>query len=207
MNFLYGEKETTFLKEKDKQLGAAIDAIGHINRQVDSDLFSSVVHQIIGQQISTKAQETIWKRLQDALNVVDAGSILAADPNFLQSCGISFRKVEYIRDFAKKVRDGSFDLEEIRTMDDAQAISKLSSLRGVGTWTAEMILLFCLQRPDILSFHDFGIRKGLCLLHHHQKMTRELFDKYRCLYHPYGSTASLYLWAIAQGNLPEEEHE
>ncbi len=202
MEFLYGEKETDYLRQRDRRLGSAIDAIGHISRPADPDLFSSVVHQIIGQQISARAQETIWNRLQEALGMVDARTIADADPDFLQSLGISSRKVGYIRAFAFKVRDGSYDMEEIRQMDDAAAIERLTSLQGVGVWTAEMILLFCLQRPDILSFHDYGIRRGLCILYHHRKMTRELFEKYRRRYHPYGSVASLYLWAIAQGVVP-----
>ena len=78
MYFEYGAQETEYLARKDKRLGAAIEQIGHIDRAVDGDLFSSVVHQIVGQQISTKAQETIWQRMQQTLGTVDAGHILAA---------------------------------------------------------------------------------------------------------------------------------
>ena len=73
MYFEYGAQETEYLARKDKRLGAAIEQIGHIDRAVDGDLFSSVVHQIVGQQISTKAQETIWQRMRQTLGTVDAG--------------------------------------------------------------------------------------------------------------------------------------
>lgn len=113
MFFQYGEKEIAYLKQKDKRLAEVIDKIGKIEREVDSDLFSSVVHHIIGQQISTKAQATIWQRMQDTLGTVNADTILAAGINQLQSFGITFKKAEYITDFAVKVQSGAFDLEGI----------------------------------------------------------------------------------------------
>ena len=102
MYFEYGEDEITYLRNKDKKLAEVIDRIGMIEREVDTDLFSSVVHHIIGQQISTKAQATIWQRMKDALGEVNAETILAADISELQSLGMTFRKAEYIKDFAGK---------------------------------------------------------------------------------------------------------
>ena len=78
MVFAYGEAELSYLRQKDARLGAVIDRVGHIDRTVDTDLFSSVIHHIIGQQISMKAQATIWQRMQDALGAVNAETILAA---------------------------------------------------------------------------------------------------------------------------------
>lgn len=97
--FTYVETELAYLRHKDKQLCAVIDRIGHIDRTVDADLFSSVVHHIIGQQISTKAQATVWQRMQDVLGKVNAETILAASVPKLQSMGMTFRKAEYITDF------------------------------------------------------------------------------------------------------------
>ncbi len=199
MYFSYGEKETEYLKSKDKRLGAVIDAVGSVRRETDPDLFSSLVHQILGQQISSKAQATLWKRLNDALGTVTPKTVAAADPSLLRSLGISPQKLCSIRELAEKVVNGSFDLKGIRALSDEAAIRKLTSLRGVGEWTAEMILLFCLERPDILSYHDFGIRRGLCMVYHHRTITRKLFETYRRRYSPYGSVASLYLWAVAGG--------
>lgn len=118
MYFEYGEKEILYLKNKDKRLSEVIDQIGLINRETDTDLFSSVVHHIIGQQISTKAQATIWKRMQETLGEVNAETILSADVPQLQSLGMTFRKAEYIRDFAEKVHSGVFDLEAVTQMPD-----------------------------------------------------------------------------------------
>ncbi len=81
MYFIYGSKEVEYLKSKDKVLGELIDQIGHIERETDTDLFSSVVHHIIGQQISTKAQTTIWNRMREKYGEVNAETISAADPD------------------------------------------------------------------------------------------------------------------------------
>lgn len=199
MYFEYGENEITYLRNKDKKLSEVIDQIGMIEREVDTDLFSAVVHHIIGQQISTKAQATIWQRMKKTLGEVNAETILSADISKLQSLGMTFRKAEYITDFARKVYEGVFDLETVAQMSDEAAIKELASLKGIGVWTAEMILLFCLQRPDIFSYDDLAIQRGLRMVYHHRKIDRKLFEKYRRRFSPYCSVASLYLWAVAGG--------
>ena len=203
MYFAYGEKELTYLRQKDKRLCAVIDRIGRVDRAVDTDLFSAVIHHIIGQQISTKAQATIWQRMGDALGAVNAETILAAGVSKLQGLGMTFRKAEYITDFAEKVHTGAFDLDAVAHMSDEDAIRALSALKGIGVWTAEMILLFCLQRPDIFSYDDLAIQRGLRMVYHHRSIDRKLFEKYRRRFHPYCSVASLYLWAVAGGAIPE----
>lgn len=203
MFFEYGETELSYLRQKDKRLCEVIDRIGHIDRAVDADLFSSVVHHIIGQQISTKAQATIWQRMQDALGDVNAETILESGVSQLQSLGMTFRKAEYITDFAEKVHTGAFDLDAVEHMSDADAIHELSALKGIGIWTAEMILLFCLQRPNVFSFDDLAIRRGLRMVYHHRSIDRKLFEKYRRRFSPYCSVASLYLWAVSGGAIPE----
>ena len=169
---------------------------------MDIDLFSAVVHHIIGQQISTKAQETIWQRMLSALGEVNAETVLAAGVSELQSLGMTFRKAEYITDFAEKVHTGAFDLEGIWQKSDEEAIRELSSLKGIGVWTAEMILLFCMQRQDVLSCDD-PTSSGAARMKHHRKIDRGLFEKYRRRFSPYGSVASLYLWAVSGGAIPE----
>ena len=203
MYFAYGERELSYLRQKDKRLSAVMDRIGHIDRAVDPNLFSSVVHHIIGQQISTKAQATIWQRIHDTLGSINAETILKAGVPALQALGMTFRKAEYITDFAEKIHTGAFRLDEVARMNDEDAIRALSSLKGIGVWTAEMILLFCLQRPDIFSYDDLAIRRGLRMVYHHREMDRARFEKYRRRFSPYGSVASLYLWAVAGGAIPE----
>ena len=202
MYFQYLEREIEYLKAKDSRMREVIEKIGHVDRETDADLFSSVVHHIIGQQISTKAQATIWARMKERFGNVNAESISAADTDTLQSLGMTFRKAGYIKDFAGKVKTGEFDLQEISRLPDSEAIQALASLKGIGVWTAEMILLFCLQRPDIFSFDDLAIRRGLRMVYHHRNIDRKLFEKYRRRFSPYCSVASLYLWAVAGGEIP-----
>ena len=202
MYFAYGTKETDYLSCKDKRLAAAIAQIGPIEREVDTDLFAAVVHHIIGQQISMKAQATIWQRMRDALGTVDAEHLLAAGVPQLQQLGMTFRKAEYITDFAEKIRSGAFNLESVKYMSDADAIRTLSSLKGIGVWTAEMILLFCLQRPNVFSYDDLAIQRGLRMVYHHRKIDRKLFEKYHRRFSPYCSVASLYLWEVSGGAIP-----
>ena len=149
MHFQYGEAETGYLSRRDERMAAVIAQVGHIEREVDADLFSAVVHHIVGQQISTKAQATIWKRMRDELGTVDAAAVLGAGVEKMQSFGMTFRKAEYITDFARKIESGEFDLDGIWEKPDDEAIRELRGLKGVGVWTAEMILLFCMQRPNV----------------------------------------------------------
>lgn len=202
MYFDYGAREVDYLKARDRVLGEVIDQVGHVEREVDPDLFSAVVHHIVGQQISTKAQATIWARMRERLGEVNARTVAAAGTAALQSVGISLRKAEYIQDFAGKVNSGAFDLQRVAALPDSEAIEALVALKGVGVWTAEMILLFCLQRPDIFSFDDLAIQRGLRMVYRHRKIDRKLFEKYRKRFSPYGSVASLYLWAVAGGAIP-----
>ena len=141
--------------------------------------------------------------MQDALGTVNAEAILAAGVPILQALGMTFRKAAYITDFAERVHTGAFDLDAVAHMSDEAAIRALRSLKGIGVWTAEMILLFCLQRPDIFSYDDLAIRRGLRMVYHHREIDRDLFEKYRRRFCPYCSVASLYLWAVSGGAIPE----
>ena len=203
MYFEYGAKEITYLSKKDARLKEVIERIGMIYREVDDDLFVSVIHHIVGQQISSKAQATVWQRLNVLLGEINYQNILAIDDEKYREIGINGRKLSYIKEFADKVKDQSFDIWSLKDKSDEEVIKELTSLKGIGVWTAEMILLFCLKRPDVLSYDDLGILRGLRILYHHRRITPELFARYKRRYHPYGSVASLYLWALAGGALPD----
>lgn len=206
--FEYGDEELEYLKARDPKLGAAIDAIGHVQREMDeADLFCSVVHQIVGQQISGAALVTVWARLVELLGEVTPQAVDAFSLEEIQSCGMTYKKAEYIKGFAGKVLSGEFDLDAVEHMDDAEAIRALSALPGIGEWTAEMLLLFCLGRPDVLSFGDLAIHRGMRALYHHRKVTRQMFEKYRRRYSPYGSVASIYLWRLSRLDVPGYERD
>lgn len=205
--FQYGDQEITYLKLRDDRLAKAIEEIGHIDRVVNPDLFGSLVHAIIGQQISTKAQETIWQRFVDAYGHVTPQGLLDTTPEQIQSLGISNRKVSYILGAAEKVISGDLDLQALTKKSDQQVLQELVALNGVGTWTAEMLMIFSMQRPNIFSFGDLALHKGLQLLHGHEKIDKKTFLLYHKRYSPYASIASFYLWAIAGGAIPSLKDE
>lgn len=197
--FPYGEQEIAYLKSRDKRLGEVIDKVGMVKRRVIPDLFAALVHSIVGQQISTKAHETIWRKMTGAFGEVTPEKVLGLSPEELQAFGITFKKVDYIRSAARKIASGEFDIHALRTMSNAEVCAKLSELDGIGVWTAEMLMLHSLQRPDVLSFGDLAVQRGLRMLYHHRKITRPLFEKYRRRYSPYDSVACIYLWAVSAG--------
>lgn len=199
----YGDDAVAYLSERDPRMADAIARIGHVWRVRDDDLFQAVVHSIVGQQISTRAQATVWARMRDGLGTVDAAHVVAASVEELQAFGMTYGKAGYIRDFALRVQDGSFDIAAVERMGDDEAIEALASLRGVGRWTAEMILTFCLNRPDVFAYDDLAIQRGLRMLYHPRRITRKLLERYRRRFSPYCSVASLYLWEVAGGALPE----
>lgn len=198
-HFIYGEKEIEYLKKADPTLSAIIDEIGLIERSVIPDLFTSLVNSIVGQQISTKAADTVWSRVMDKFGVISPETFHNASLEEIQQCGISMRKANYIKDTAKKIFSSEFNINELYTLSDEEVIKKLCKLYGIGVWTAEMTLIFCMQRPNVMSWGDLGIQRGLRMLYNHKKIDKKLFQKYKLRYSPYASVASLYLWAIAGG--------
>ena len=203
MNFMYGKKEMDYLKSRDRRLGEVIDRIGRIRWSVEPNLFSAIVQNIVSQQISGKAAESILARVVKALGEIAPETVAKTDVEAFRACGVSQRKAEYIKDFAAKVVSGELDLDAVANMPDAEVIAALSSLRGIGVWTAEMLLLFTLQRSDILSYGDLGIHRGMRMVYRHRKITKALFEKYRRRLSPCGSVASLYFWMVAGNAIPD----
>jgi DNA-3-methyladenine glycosylase II len=195
--FEYGQKEIEYLKRKDKKLGAAIDRIGLIKRKITPDPFAALISSIVGQQISNKAAETVLSRLYKLLGDIVPENIVKADLSDIQGCGMSMRKANYIKGVADTAISGEVDFNTLNTLSDSEIIKKLSSLQGVGVWTVEMLLIFSLCRPDVVSYRDLGIRRGMMNLYGLNELSKEKFEMYRKRYSPYGSVASLYLWEIS----------
>ena len=195
--FSYGNRELDHLRKRDRRLGRAIDAIGMIEREVNPDLFAALVAGIASQQISAKAAETVWSRMEERFGVIAPETIAAASVEDIQACGLSFRKAGYIRGIGSAVAEGTFDLGGLRDLPDKDVVGRLTALRGVGVWTAEMLLIFSMERKDVVSRGDLAIRRGMMRLYGGEEIDRSAFERYRKRYSPYGSVASLYLWELA----------
>jgi len=195
--FQYGQAEIDYLTSRDKKLGRAIGDIGMIERQVMPDLFKALVHSVVAQQISSKAATTVWGRLCGNLLDITPCKVASAAVSDIQQCGLSMRKARYIKGIGEAASQGDLDLLELREMPDDGIIEKLSSLPGIGVWTAEMLLIFSLCRPDVVSWGDLAIRRGMMNLYGLKELSKKQFDRFRKRYSPCGSVASLYLWALS----------
>lgn len=201
--FEYGDKELSYLKSKDKALARAIEGIGFVEYGIIPDLFEALVFNIVGQQISMKAMDTVWRRMQGRFTITPQ-AISALSAQELQSAGITMKKAVYIKGIADKILSGEFDIARTRDMSDDEVCKELSKLKGVGKWTAEMLMIFSLERKDILSWDDLAIRRGICRLYRHKELSRERFEKYRMRYSPYGTIASFYLWVLGDSSNNEQ---
>ncbi len=160
----------------------------------EEPLFESLLGSIISQQLSTKAADTIYKRFLALFKgrVPTPRQILNMDKEKIRGAGISYMKISYLKDIAKTFDAKLIDEEKIKKMDDAEVMAELIKLRGVGKWTAEMILIFNLKRPDIFSAGDFGLRRAIRLLYGitGEKEILKLSEKWK----PNRSLACWYLW-------------
>ncbi|WP_042820003.1 DNA-3-methyladenine glycosylase family protein [Yersinia wautersii] len=205
MFYTYGETEINHLKRRDKKMAAAIERLGMLERPSSPDLFAALIRNIVDQQISVKAAQTVNTRLTLLLGSVTPATVAAASASAeaIQRCGMTMRKAGYIKGAADAAINGSLDLSVIAQLPDNEVITQLSRLDGVGVWTAEMLLISSLSRPDIVSWGDLAIRRGMMNLYRHKTLPRERFERYRRRYTPYGTTASLYLWALSHETIED----
>lgn len=168
-------------------LGAARDRFDH---------FQMLVRAIVFQQLSTKAATTIHGRLAAMLPESSpmAASLAALTDEQLRSAGISRQKAGYLRDLCEKVSSGAVLLDELDAMSDEEVITSLTRIKGIGRWTAEMFLMFRLQRPDVLPLDDLGIVNAIKKAYKLRKPTPERLRKIGEAWRPYRSVACWYLW-------------
>ena len=194
------------LAASDPTMAALIERVGKIDlatrlarrkEERPPDAYGALLRAIVGQQLSTKAARTIYLRVVDLFGgaTPTPEQLLEAPEEDLRACGLSGRKTEYVRDLATHVLSGELELERLEVLGDEEVIEEIVAVRGLGRWTAEMFLLFHLQRPDVLSGGDLGIRKAIQVEYGLEEMptpTRaiEIGERWR----PHRSLASLYLW-------------
>ena len=195
--FNYGAVEIAYLSQRDSQLGRFITDIGMLEREITPDLFTALLKSIVAQQIATKTANSIWRKLCENVGDMRASSIVQTELSTLQNCGLSQRKAQWIKNIADKTVAGELDFSALRELPDDLFIKTLSSLSGVGVWTAEMLLIFSLARPDVVSWGDLAIRRGMMNVYGLSELTKSQFMYYRANYSPYGTVASLYLWAAS----------
>jgi len=183
------------LREADPRLGALIDRIGPLHHEPAADRFAELANAIVSQQLSNKAASTIWGRFV-ALGPLTPDAVLALSEEDIRGAGLSGAKSRYVRDLAAHVADGRLDLHGLDHLDEHEVVSVVTAVKGIGPWTAEMFLIFALDRPDVLAIDDAGLQRAAgWLLGCKRPASREELSAAGELWRPYRSTASRYLWA------------
>ena len=189
------------LIRSDKKLAKLIKADGGIDAATDRrgsrDAYEALARAIVGQQLSTKAAASIWKKVVALFGgkTPTPEQLLAAEPQELRDAGLSWSKVAYVRDLAERVRDGELDLERFPELSDDDVIAELTEIKGVGRWTAEMFLIFHLGRPDVLSTGDLGIRRAVQTTYGFDELPGPVeMERIAEPWRPHRTLACLYLW-------------
>ncbi len=182
---------------KNKYIAPLIKRWGHctIKLRVHRDYFESLCSAIVGQQLSGRVADLIFRRFKGALGgKVTPETVLTVDGQKLRDCGMSWGKVSFIKDLALRTQSGELQTKKLAKLPDQEVVKELVAVKGIGPWTTEMFLMFSLARPDVFPVGDLGIKKGF------EKVTGRKFDKIKSAkfaekyWAPYRTVASWYLW-------------
>ncbi len=190
------------LAAADPTLGAIIAQHPRVRLASRGDGFATLARSIVGQQISVKAADAVWARLEQRCTPISPDALARRRIATLRACGLSERKAEYLRDLARHFACGRLDLAHLQQQGDEEVIAILTAIRGIGRWTAEMFLIFNLLRPDVLPLDDLGLLKAVgrhylddepaaALL---RGAGRQKVVQLGARWAPYRSVATWYLW-------------
>jgi DNA-3-methyladenine glycosylase II len=186
------------LRGSDLVLRSVVDRVGPFEPSHEPDLWTSLVDSIISQQLSVRAAATIVGRVRDLGG--EAGfpgpeALLATPDETLRTCGLSRAKTRYVKDLAEKWTDGTLQPATLASLPDEQVIAELTRVKGIGRWTAEMVLIFSLGRPDVLPVDDLGLRAAVQRAYTlPEKPGPAEITAFAEPWRPYRSVATLYLW-------------
>ena len=190
------------LRRSDPVMAAIIDRVGAYRIEYRPAEFEALVRSIVYQQLSGRVASVIFGRLAAATGTpLTPQNILKLRPARMRSLGLSKAKTEYIRDLARHTRDGKVIFEELDQLSDDEVSERLTQVKGIGTWTAHMFLMFALRRPDVLPVGDLGIRAAIRKAYGMKELPgpaemEALAGRWR----PWCSVASWYLWRSLEGD-------
>lgn len=195
------DERVRYLIRTDETLGKLIRYIGTSELAIEEDGFKCLVKYIVGQQISDKARETIWQRICTNFGEVTADMMFSISNSDLRGIGLSGRKVEYIKTLAECIIEKRIDFEEFKALPNEEIIAKLTALKGIGQWTAEMYLIFSLGRENVLSKGDGTIRRTIQWMYDLKELpSAKVLAEHFINWTEYATIVSSYLWkSIALG--------
>jgi len=191
----YWKEATAHLARRDRTLRRLIRKFPEAEMTNRGNAFQTLARAIVGQQISVKAAESIWGRFADCVGNVTPENVAAREDAALRACGFSGQKVAYVKDLARRFRDGEVKPRRWARLDDEAIIEELVAVKGIGRWTAEMFLMFNLKRPDVLPVDDLGLRRAMERAYNGgDELTRDEMRAIGAPWAPYRSVGTWYLW-------------
>jgi DNA-3-methyladenine glycosylase II len=199
----YWDEACKHVAKRDRVMRKLIADHGHARLSSRGDAFTTLARSIVGQQISVKAAQSVWKKLlsrfevisEDARGPLRVTDLLGSDADELRKVGLSARKVEYLLDLARHFDGGQVHVDQWQGMDDEAIIEELVAIRGIGRWTAEMFLMFHLVRPNVLPLDDAGLIKGISLSYFSgEPVSRAEARDVAEAWAPYRTVGTWYLW-------------
>lgn len=158
------------------------------------DIFNSIARTIVGQQLSVKAAKTIWERVEKLVGKMNPENVLKRDREEYRAAGMSYAKSDYLIALANDVKNKNFDPEKLHDLSNEEVESELIKLKGIGPWSAEMIMMFTLHRPDVFSIGDMGLKNAVANLYGVDKQDTEKILEISKKWSPFRTVACLYLW-------------
>jgi DNA-3-methyladenine glycosylase II len=190
-------KSLKALAASDADVAEWLARIGLPSPRVRPSGFEGFMRAIVAQQVSVPAATGIWRKLEAGLGEIAPHAVLGCDDDRLRSLGLSRQKTSYVRGLAQAVSDGTLDFEALHEADDEDAIATITRLKGLGRWSAEIYLLFAMQRPDVWPANDLALQEAMRILKRlrarpDEKRLRKLGEKWR----PHRSAGALFLWHV-----------
>jgi DNA-3-methyladenine glycosylase II len=191
----YWTRAKRALARRDTVLARIIREHPRIALEPRGEPFFTLARAIVGQQISVKAAASVWARVVALAPRMLPGEVVDAGQGRLVTCGLSGRKAEYLAGLARHFVEGSLRVEAWAEMEDEAVIADLVQVRGIGRWTAEMFLMFCLLRPNVLPLDDLGLQRAICLNYFRgRSVSLRTMRKIASVWEPWRSVATWYLW-------------
>jgi len=191
----YWQQATRELSERDAVIRRIAGKSLGLTLRSRGDAFSTLARSIVGQQISVKAAESVWRKFAAAVPEIRPEVIHAHDGEALRACGLSRSKVLYLQDLARHFIEGRLEVGRWKRMSDDELIAELTQVRGIGRWTAEMFLIFYMTRPDVLPVDDIGLQRAMSLHYNRGRpLTKLKMNSIAKRWLPWRSVATWYMW-------------